>query len=391
MATKILYVDDNRDTLFYIEFMLKRRGYEVDVASSGRKALEKARENPPDVFLVDVLMPEMDGFEFTKTIRSDSSLAYLPVILFSAATTTEHKVRGFDAGADDYLTKPILNDELDNRIQAALKLTGARQKHEPELIEPKVEVEQYQGRVIGFWGCKGGVGVTSMAVNTALALSAKEKVILADLNVGMGSIVLQMGLQVSAVPRSPWTMQPDAITRSAVEAALIPFSDNLRVLLMSEGEQWSPTVPIVEAVLEPMMKMADWIILDLGAGVTSDKFPLLLCCHHVVLVSGSTRVASALAEYSVESANKLQIPRENISVVMIQRRDTTGMLTPEVLESQLRIKLDAVIPIAQTDALVAFEQGNPVVRAMPKSQLAGSYIRFAEKLAAKVRADWPLE
>ncbi|MBN1314888.1 MAG: response regulator [Anaerolineales bacterium] len=391
MATKILYVDDNKDTLFYIDFMLKRRGYEVATASSGKKALVKASENPPDIFLVDVLMPEMDGFELTQAIRAIPALAHLPIILFSAATTSEHKARGFDVGADDYLTKPILNDELDNRIQAALRLTGVRQKEEPVLIEPKKEPEKHQGRVIGFWGCKGGVGVTSMAVNTALVLAEKSQVILADLNVGMGSIVLQMGLQVSAVPRSPWTMQPDEINNVSVASALIPYNDNLKVLLMSEGERWSPTVPFVETVLDHLMQLADWVILDLGAGVTADKFPLLLCCHHIVLVSGSTRVASALAEYSVESANKLQIPRENISVVMIQRRDTTGMLAPEVLESQLRVRLDAIIPMAQADAMWAFEQGTPVVNALPDSQLAVSYVKFAENLADQVRKDWPLE
>lgn len=387
MATRILFVDDNQDTLLYVQFMLQRRGYEVAIASSAQEALQIAGVHPPDLFLVDVLMPDVDGFTLTESIRADPGMGHLPIILFSAATTARHKARGYEAGADDYLTKPILNDELDGRIQAALKLTELRRKAaEPAQVEPAAEeepAEGYQGRVIGFWGCKGGVGATTLVVNSAIALSQDSQVIVSDLNLGMGSMVLQLGLQVSTTPRSPWTMAPEEITSHMVQEALIPYSDSLHLLLMSEGEHWSPTVPFVDTVLNQLRPLADYILLDMGAGVTADKFPLLLSCNQVVLVSGADRIASVLAEYALESAVNLNIPRDRISVVMIQRRDTTGMLTPELLERHLRLKLDAVIPIAQEDALMAFEQGRPAISALPQSQLAKSYTRFAQRLATR--------
>jgi len=379
MATKILFVDDNPDTLVYIAFMLKRRGYEVMTSPNGQDALQKARENPPDLFLVDVLMPGMDGYQLTRAIRNDPRLRNLPVIIFSAATSPENKARGFEAGADDYLTKPILTDELDNRIRAAIQLPRTHRLAVMQ-VEEKPAVTHH-GRVIGFWGCKGGVGVTTLLVNTGLALAQDAQVIIGDLNVGLGSIVLQLGLKVSAAPRSPWTMRPEEITPHIVRDALLPYSDALRVLLVSEGERWSPTVPFVETVLGHLRSLADFVLLDLGAGVTADKFPLLICCDHVVLISGADRIASALTEYALEAAANLNITRERASVVMVQRRDSTGMLTPEILERHLRIKLDAVIPIARTDALWTSERGAPVVSALPQSSLAQSYVRFAQKLA----------
>ncbi len=384
MATRILFVDDNKDTLFYIQFMLQRRGYEVVTAASGLEALQMAKREPPDLFLLDVLMPKMNGFEVTQAIRADPQLRHLPIILFSAATTAEHKTRGFEVGADDYLTKPILNDELDNRIQAALLLATVREQPLEELVEPAVT---HRGRVFGCWGSKGGVGTTTLVVNTAVALAQQLKVIVCDLNVGLGSMVLQLGLQVSAVSHSPWTVPPRDLTQELVQEALVRYVDQMHLLLMPEGERWTPTVPAVDAVLGHLRALADVVVLDLGAGVTPDKMPILHCCDHVVLVSGADRVASALAEYALEEAADLRIPRERISVVMVQRRDTTGMLTPQLLERNLRLKLDAVIPIAQDDALWAFEHGVPVVSSLRDSPLAQSYRRFSEKLAVLATAE----
>lgn len=387
MATRILYVDDNADALTYIEFMLKRRGYNVMTASGAKDAFLKARHFPPDLFLIEVLMSEVDGYQLTEAIRANPDLKYLPVILFSAASTPEHKAQGHKVGADDYLTKPILNDELDKRIQAALKLTQMRRQAKvisAQETEEQSDKEQTSAespvQVIGVCGSKGGVGATTLLVNTAVALSQTARVIIADLNVGLGSIVLQLGLKATSIPRSPWTMRPEEITDRAIQEALIPYSENLSVLLMSEGEYWSPTTPLVETVLDHLRSMADYILLDLGAGITATRFPLLICSDHTVLISGADRIASALAENALKAIIDLRIPREQVSVVMIQRRDTTGRLTPELLERHLQMRLDAVIPIAQADALWAYEQGTPVASALPESPLAQSYFRFAQKL-----------
>jgi pilus assembly protein CpaE len=319
---------------------------------------------------------------------------HLPVILFSAATTETHKTRGFEAGADDYLTKPILNDELDNRIQAALNLAESRRIELDAVAEqarpepPKSpEPPKRRGAVIGFWGGKGGVGVTTLAVNTAVALVEKHSVILGDLNVGLGAIVLQLGLDASVAQPSPWTLPAGQITQKMVAEALIDYSDSLKVLLMSEGKHWSPSVPLVETVFEHLRMLADFTVLDLGAGMTLDKFSLLHGCDHLVLVSGADRVASALTEHALESLDAAGIPRERSSVVMIQRRDTTGVLTPEVLERHLRVQLDGVVPIAQTDALWAFDRGEPVVTSLPESRLARSYRRFAGRLVRVIREE----
>lgn len=116
----ILVVDDLPDNYFLLQTVLENEGYQVEVADSGRAALDKIAINPPDLVLLDVMMPEMNGFEVTRRIRQNTSLPFIPVLLvtgYSEPTPAD----GFDAGADGFIRKPIDFDHLLNRIRAILQ------------------------------------------------------------------------------------------------------------------------------------------------------------------------------------------------------------------------------------------------------------------------------
>jgi diguanylate cyclase (GGDEF)-like protein len=119
---RILVVDDHPDNVEIIEARLSSRGYQIDSATNGEEALAKVRENPPHLILLDVMMPVMDGFEVSRRIKRDSALPFIPIILVTARGETEDKVEGLDAGADDYLTKPINFPELEARVRSMLRI-----------------------------------------------------------------------------------------------------------------------------------------------------------------------------------------------------------------------------------------------------------------------------
>jgi len=119
---RILVVDDNRDNVEIIATRLRFRGYEIDEASDGANALERVRETPPDLILLDVMLPDIDGYEISRRIKGDASLPFIPIILVTARDTTQDKVAGLDAGADDYLTKPINFPELEARVRSMLRI-----------------------------------------------------------------------------------------------------------------------------------------------------------------------------------------------------------------------------------------------------------------------------
>jgi two-component system cell cycle response regulator len=125
-APLILIVDDHPDNVEVLKVRLGALGYRIATAGDGETALEMVAKQPPDLILLDVMMPRMDGNEVAKRIKADSSLPFIPIIMQTALDTTRSKVTGLDAGADDYVTKPINYPELQARMNSALRLKKAR-------------------------------------------------------------------------------------------------------------------------------------------------------------------------------------------------------------------------------------------------------------------------
>src|ERR687887_1735922 len=103
----VLVADDDEDILAFVEFRLQREGYEVATANDGARALDIAVERHPDVAILDIMMPRMDGVEVTRQIRADDQIGRPPVILLTASIADADRVRGAAAGADDFLQKPF--------------------------------------------------------------------------------------------------------------------------------------------------------------------------------------------------------------------------------------------------------------------------------------------
>lgn len=123
--SKILIVDDEPFNVDYLEQELEDLGYETSSASNGREALDQVAADPPDLILLDVMMPVMDGFETCRRLKEDEETRLIPVIIMTALDAMEDRIQGIEAGADDFLTKPVDERELFARIQTALKLKHA--------------------------------------------------------------------------------------------------------------------------------------------------------------------------------------------------------------------------------------------------------------------------
>ena len=116
----VLVADDDEDILQLVSFRLERAGYHVITASDGQQAFDAAREHKPDLAVLDVMMPGMNGYEVTRALRADQATAQIPVILLTARVQEADVSRGFEAGADDYLRKPFSPQELRSRVQAII-------------------------------------------------------------------------------------------------------------------------------------------------------------------------------------------------------------------------------------------------------------------------------
>jgi two-component system alkaline phosphatase synthesis response regulator PhoP len=135
----ILVVDDERDLLDLIEYNLKKEGFKVLKAENGKEGISKAKEHKPDLILLDIMMPKMDGLEAVEIMRKDEDLKKTPIIFLTARSDEKTEIDGLNKGGDDYITKPISTTKLVSRIKAVL-----RRFDDSEQSANKLEVHDLQ-------------------------------------------------------------------------------------------------------------------------------------------------------------------------------------------------------------------------------------------------------
>ena len=145
-SSRILLADDNTDMREYVQRLLREQ-YEVVSVADGEAALKSARERRPDLILSDIMMPQMDGFELLRTVRSRKELEGVPVILLSARAGEESRIEGLDAGADDYLVKPFSARELLARVGAHLAMARLRREATQRERELRAQAELERNRI----------------------------------------------------------------------------------------------------------------------------------------------------------------------------------------------------------------------------------------------------
>ncbi len=143
---KILLVDDEPDILEFLTYNLNKEGYVTYTASNGNEAIEVAKKEIPDLIILDVMMPDMDGIETCRELRAISDLKNVMITFLTARNEDYSQIAGFDVGADDYINKPIKPRVLISRIKALLRRSGANEKPVEEKEEMggiKVDRERY--------------------------------------------------------------------------------------------------------------------------------------------------------------------------------------------------------------------------------------------------------
>jgi DNA-binding response OmpR family regulator len=380
MAKTVLVVDDEVQTVKLIGLLLQRRGYEVVAASLGTQALAKAQAEDPDLIVLDVMMPDMDGYEVCRRLRADPGTAGIPIIMFTAKTMVDDKVTGFQAGADDYLTKPVHPDELATRVEALLARSAQRQVEQHPSVRAKV---------LGFLGAKGGAGTTTLAVNVAVALAHQpeggRQVVLADMRSGMAASSIQLGLQRHGGVVRLLDQLVEDIKPRTVEAQLDEHSTGVR-LLTGQIEPPGVAMPVppahAEVIVRRLGAMADYLLLDLGVGLDQVNCHVLPSCDHVVVAIEPDRVALTLAQALLNELDlSLNVARHRISVVMISRTPAAATFSKDMVEDLLQHDIVGVVPPAPELAFQAVEEGIPMVTMQPNSLVAQQFRTIAEHLA----------
>lgn len=151
MTRRILVVDDDREIVRLLRAYLEQSGYEVLAAYDGEAALHILRREHPDLVLLDLMLPERDGLDVTRVVRTDASLAAMPIIMLTARVEDQDKIVGLELGADDYVTKPFNPGEVVARIRAVLRRVQG-EPAPPKVIragEVSIDLDRHQVQVAG--------------------------------------------------------------------------------------------------------------------------------------------------------------------------------------------------------------------------------------------------
>ena len=141
-AFRVLVVEDDPDMAMFLARLLKQQGLQADIASDGYAALETIAAAPPDLVLLDVQMPGPDGFEICRRLKSSETTALLPVVLVTALEDQDSRVRGIEAGADDFLSKPVRREELVARVNTLRRLHDTRKELEGRRLAAEVKEKE---------------------------------------------------------------------------------------------------------------------------------------------------------------------------------------------------------------------------------------------------------
>ncbi len=378
MSEKILIVDDDLDSLKLIGLMLQRHGYEVVAANSGGQAITKAANEHPSLVILDVMMPDMDGYEVCRRLRANVDTRSIPIIMFTAKTMVDDKVAGFEAGADDYLTKPTHPSELASRVKNVLSRSSNNRKQEPS-----------RGAVIGLLGAKGGVGTTTLALNLAAAYQMKgEKPIIADFRLGSGSLGLMIGQAQSPGMANVLSKPVNEIRASLIEGELVTHQSGFRALLSSSRAkemQLNFATDAAPAVIRSLRSMGSPVILDLGSGLNALNSRLQRDLDLLVLVVEANPVCLSLAREMLQEFDPTAMSGNRIHIVVVNRVQTTQQIPWHEIEHTLGHELRAIIAAAHEPLFQAVRTASPIVVSQPTAPISTQILKLADDLSVRVK------
>jgi len=379
MTEKILVIDDDLDTLRLVGLMLQRQGYKITAATSGEQGLEKAFEEHPDLILLDVMMPDMDGYEVTRRLRANTLTTSTPILMFTAKTQLDDKVTGFEVGVDDYLTKPTHPSELQSHVKALL----ARATKGPDAI--KTVSHEHHGYVVGVISARGGMGVSALASNLAASLFQKTQaeVILAELTPGQGSLGLDLGVSKEGALSGLLTTPPGEISRDKIAEQLVPHTAGFKLLAASNHPRDFHLINQIsqyENLVARLSTLGKYIILDLGMGLPPFVQRLLPLINDLIVVVEGIPNTISHTRALVDDLIEFGTDKNLISAVLNNRVRSENQMPWTEVQKDLGHTIVATLPPAPELFTQASRLKTPAILCQPDSMTTQQITKIMERI-----------
>jgi len=367
---KILIADDEPHVRKLLERYLSHHGYVVGLAADGLEALELVRQQTPDLVITDVNMPNMNGLELTRRLRTSHKTALIPILMLSAQKQETDVLAGYAQGADEYVGKPVELSILKAKIEILLRRAGQA---------TAATGEARPGRVILFIHGKGGVGATTLAVNCAVAASSQspERVGVLDLNLAFGNSDILLDVR-DARPLAELARIQGEIDEATFDSFVSAHATGMRLVVANREPEAAELVSLgaVRLAIERLRRRCDYVFVDLPANFSE---------HTLIAVDNSTlacvlttpRLASMkAARECMEILDKIGYQRQRVVLIANQVADQAER---ENLKTFFRQPPDALVDRWQQFEFAA-DAGTPLVLKFPGSEAATQVTTLARTL-----------
>jgi pilus assembly protein CpaE len=378
---KALVVDDSKVAHLTLRKLLLERGIEVDWVGSGEDCVKYLENKRPDIVFMDVMMPGMDGFEVARTLRRHPDTAHISILMFTAKTSVNDKLVGYNAGIDIYLTKPIHPVELNANIKTLLSQRQAR-----------TEKATTRGYVVGVIGARGGVGASTLALNLAVAYHRKTeaKAIAAEMRPGQGTWSLELNINDTSGLISLLRMDTPQITPEAVIDKLAITQYGVRLLLASTSSAdsaYASAIGQYESILRALAQSAPITFLDIGTPFLPAYELIISLCNEILLVTEPISICvQRTAQIAEELGKKGFGTSRTLSFIQVNRTQSSMTLNMTLIEKMLGHAITLGFPPAAELAFRANEQHMPLFQMGPETTVGRQFTTLAEQIATRASA-----
>jgi pilus assembly protein CpaE len=375
---RILFVDDEEQIRKLLSTWLTRHGYEVTVANDGLEALKAIRAKAPDLVITDVNMPNMNGLELTRRLRSDHRTARIPVIMLSARKQADDVLSGYAEGADEYIPKPVEMAVLAAKIEVLIRRFRTAQGE---------GVGKRGGNVIVFMHGKGGVGCTTLAVNAAIALAATTiyRVTLLDLNLEFGNAPMLMNLTPTRTLADLAEEAHEELDEATFGRYLEQDRSGIRVLAGSNVPERAElvTVPAVQQAIDHLRKQSDYVVVDVPASFSQQVLAALDVADAAIVITAPHLPSLRATKEALDVLDKLSYPKER-TLLVVNRTSASGVEMDHIARFFNR-KPDIIVPYTEACDDAA-DRGRPLAVLHPDSAATKAIRDLAARIAVTAPA-----
>ncbi len=371
--TRVLFIDDEPINHQLVARALEPLGCRMDFAETGHSGMAMARNLQPDVIITDVMMPELNGYELTRLLRRENQFSTTPIVILTAQSGLQDKLKAFEAGADDYLTKPFEAPELAARVTALLRRAEAARA-----MRPEAPVEE--ARTIALHSLRGGTGCSTLAVNLGIGLASlwPRSTLLLDLTMTAGQVALMLNMTL----RRTWA---DIANHPADELDLEVLNSIIGVHESGLHFIAAPTFPAeadtlkagsLRAALRLVRGRYEYVVADLPHDFSEAAIQALDTADVILMVAAPDMASIRAVTAAMDTYNKLGYRTEKFRLVLCAPFAHSS-LTREKIEAALGISVAATMPFVQDVLVDAINLGQPPVFHKPEQPISGLLEDFA--------------